>query len=490
MFHRGAVIAAAVLLAALSSTLRAAAPILDVVQTLGDGETVVVAERSVDIAIAGSYELIVTDLGVPATLGTVETAVTKGTAVITTLTGAGSKTFDLSAGAYVVRVVGAPDVVARAGNVGLKLRRPADDVTVLEAVAALALPAATLPDNAVLLDTQLTLAAAGEYVVTLADLQLPQPLGTLTLAITPPGGGALAVNLSAAGSATFTGVPGDYRLLAAAQTQTSGQSGIFSVQVRAVTDGAEIFARTLPVGQAQPAGGTPAYQFDVEIAQAGAYRLRVADFEFPGAFAGLHFAAVQNGALLASLDDTGSLELNLAAGHVSLLVIAQPSVADAGLFGLDLTPVAGGAAAFATTQGVGDLFSVHRIDVTAASRYAITLTDAAFPGNFAELAAVVTHGTERLASIFGGGSFQFNAGMGPIFVNFISTPNAGKKAGTYGIRMDVVPADPTPPVDPIPDPTSDKGGGGALDWLALWVLAGATSVSRRLRRERRPPPLY
>jgi len=473
MFNRGASLAASVLLVALSSALRAEAPILDVTQTLGDGATSAVVERPIDIAVAGSYELTVTDLGIPAALDAVDTALTRGTTVVATLSGAGNKIFDLTAGAYVIRIVGRPEGVARAGNVGLKLRRPAADVTALETVSALALPPAALPDNAVLLDTSFTLTAAGQYEVTLTDFQLPQALGTLTLAITPPGGGATVVNLSVAGSVTFTGAPGVYRLLAAAQTQTTGQAGLFSILVRAAADGAEIFARTTPVGQAQPTGGAPAYQFDIEVAQAGGYRMRVADFEFPGAFAQLHFAAVQNGTVLASLDEAGSLNLNLAAGHATLLVIAQPSVSNAGLFGLGLEPAAGGAALFETTRGVGALFSAQQVDIATAGRYDITLTDVAFPTNFTELAAVVTRGTERIGSIFGGGHFNFDATEGAYFINFIATPDAGQKAGTYGMRVAAVPpAVPPTAAQPDPVPAASKGGGGAFDWLLILALAG------------------
>ncbi len=51
----------------------------------------------------------------------------------------------------------------------------------------------------------------------------------------------------------------------------------------------------------------------------------------------------------------GTANVKLAAGPVSLLVVAQ-AAASGGLFGVDLTP-SGGSAAFATTQGVGQLFA-------------------------------------------------------------------------------------------------------------------------------------
>jgi len=471
---------------AASALAQAQTTLLDEAHTLGDGATVAVAEHALDVTDAGQYKITLTDLAVPAALHSVTLAITQGTTVVTTVAGPGTADVTLQAASYVIRVIGIPSQTTRAGNVGVKLSHTADDSSVLEFVQALVLAPTTVSTDSTLLDTGFTLTAGGSYTLTLTDFSLPQPLATLTAAVMPPGGGSLLVNLNAAGSATFAGAPGDYRLLAAGQAQ-SGASGTFGVEIRPQAGGVAVLSAVESAGGGS--GAAPGLQFKVDIASAGGYRVTLADFQFPGALAQLRLSALQNGTVLGSLDAAGSLDVTAAAGELILLVVAPPGAAGSGLIGLSVAPAAGGAALFETTQGVGNLFDSRQVDVATAGTYRVTLSDVAFPAPFAELAATVTRGAERVGSIYGGGAFDFDATAGSYVVNFVSTPDAAAKAGTYGMKVESVAASAPPPDDPPSPPAQNKGGGGGLDMMSLLALTGATALSRRLRRRRPDRPV-
>src|SRR5262249_30132058 len=143
-----------------------------------------------------------------------------------------------------------------------------------------------------------------------------------------------------------------------------------------------------------------AYSFDTSIAAAGSYTVTLADFQFPSALTSLQLGAVQNATLLGTpLTAAGDLHISPAAGPLSLLVFTQ-ATGTGGLFGIDVTPSAGGDAVYAVTQGVGTLFSARQVAIPSDGNYSVTATDLGFPAKFANYDTIVTQGSKSLGYIF------------------------------------------------------------------------------------------
>src|SRR5262249_34159882 len=140
--------------------------------------------------------------------------------------------------------------------------------------------------------------------------------------------------------------------------------------------------------------------------------------------------AVQNAAVLGSASisggaNTASANVAAAARPVTLLAFGQPRVsvaAGGGLFGAHLTASGAAAPAFEVTQGIGNVFAAHPFSITGAGNYSATGADLAFPAAFANFDVIVTRGTTLVGSIFGGGSFFFQATNGNYVVNLITEP--------------------------------------------------------------------
>src|SRR6202008_2042641 len=103
-------------------------------------------------------------------------------------------------------------------------------------------------ENRTTLNETFTAATSGNYEVSLSDLGLPQTLaGGLILAVSSVGG--VAVQLPAAGTATFPAVAGvEYRVVAAGESATPLNAGLFSVRIRDTGSGAAVFSRTVTIG--------------------------------------------------------------------------------------------------------------------------------------------------------------------------------------------------------------------------------------------------
>ena len=588
MTHRGALGGLLTLAAACGllggTAAHAQAPVLQEIHTLSS--TAEPVEQSFGITVAGAYEVKLTDLGAafappagPAALAAVKLAVMREATVVKVIDGTGvdggvsTAQFDATAGTYTIRVVGVPGTNPLSGAIGVQVTRLSDSNVVFAISPTLSRPAAVIPPNRVQIEATLTVTSGGDYEVSLADLQLPQSLTTLTLVVAQLGGGILAQ--LPGGPSQFNAPAGDYPLFVIAESDATVNAGLFSVNVRPTGGGDPIFSRTVELGRvkalgpvtlaagtqwltladfgfpaplsqaaaivtrqgaeaarrgsagetafvaeagehqvfalataADPpgtgaygvqirsdagaavfssvqstgnaAGTTPAFSYSVDVATAGSYRLRLADLQFPAAFGSLALAAVQDGALInPQFVGADSRNVTLAAGKVTVFVIAKPSsqagsLANSGLFGVDLAPAAGGETIFDVTQGVGALFSARKLSITSAGRYQVTVDDALFPKRFLELAAVVTRGADKLGSIFGGGSFPFDAVNGNYVINFIARadPAESTAAGTYVIQA--------VPVPPIPGVTFEARPGDvqAGNTVRLeWSTQNATTCS-------------
>lgn len=309
--------------------------------------------------------------------------------------------------------------------------------------------------------------AAGSATFTLTDLKYPAALaqvqGVLLL------NGVPMATLSAAGSQALTAVAGTYQVFGAG-TAAAAAPGAGSFAVQVTQGGVPAFGAARGV-IASGSSLTP-YSFDTTVATAGKYALSLTDFRFPVVLDSLGLVAVQGGAALGSpLTSAGDLNITAAAGPLTLLVFAQAATGG-GLFGIDTTPLAGGASLFSVTQGVGGVFSARQFSITAAGTYAVTATDLGFPATFANFDTIVTQGTTQLGQIFGGGTFVINATPGNYFINFVAQPTGSNQAGTYALTVGSAPA---APVVSLSTDNSQVASGSTVD--IIWSSQNATSCT-------------
>jgi hypothetical protein len=557
-----------ILTAVFASTFFAATahaePLLNEVHTVALTGAVVPAEHPFTLSSTDDVTLTLTDFGAtgptPVPLKSVKLAVTKGATIVATLDAPGDVTFAGSSGDFVVHIVGELGAPG-SGSIAVHIADPRTN-TVFDFSDSLSAPIGAIPAEGSGVDDLLTVPASGNYTITLNDMQLPQPLKVLSLAIVTEGG-SLVTKLDKTTSLTVTaalqsGV--NYRIFAVGNMGIDPDNpdpgilnaGLFGVNVTPEGGTTPTYTRTVPVGQVilvgspaltagsytltasdlqlpgalqqfgvvatnngqsaaslsttgsqtftatpgtyqifglgvVPAGGTgsyaiglqsgqttvlsvaravvdkasnlSAYSFDTSSLTAQSYTFDIADFGYPAAFAKLDTAVIQAGTLVtgsqvsigtsvANTPATGTVNFTPAAGPATILVFAQPAASTnttnaAGLFGIDMT--AAGASVFETTQGVGQLFSVRKVSITAAGNYQITLGDSEFPVKFQALAAIVTHGTSKIGSAFGGGTFGFAAQPGDYEVSFLAQPSNDPKTGVYGAGTYSMVVDTAPP---------------------------------------------
>jgi hypothetical protein len=547
------------------------------VHTVASATSIVPAEHTFTVSLAGTYQLTLTDFGASATpavpMNALKLIVTSGaTKVGTELDAAGTMTFPATPGDYVIHLVGTAGGPG-SGQIGIHINDSTNTAT-YDFNDALALPPDAIPNGGSGIDDTFTVPTSGNFQVTLSDLQLPQALNTLTLALVQEGG-ALVTTLLTAGSTSVALQSGvNYRIFAIGSigsvTPPPLNAGLFGVSVTPAGSTTPVYAKTVPVGAVtligspmltagsyslnasdlqfpsalsqfgvavalngqavvalnasgtqtftaiaatyqvfalgvapaagmgsysvavqsaqgpalsvaravvDPASTARAYSFDATAASGQTYAFDLADFGYPAQFLSLKAAVVQAGTLVtgsqltigtsgAIPSATGTVNITPAAGPLSLLVFAQPAAstattAAAGLFGIDLT-VSGAAPVFETTQGVGQLFSVRKVSILTAGSYAVTVGDVGFPAVFQNLAAIVTRGTSRVGSIYGGGTFGFPAVVGDYYVNFVAQPTGTIQAGTYSMLVETAPAPTLTFTSDVSSVTS--GGTVTLNW--------------------------
>lgn len=428
-------------------------------QALPNGEAVL--DGSFTVASSGNYTVTLTDLALPQSLTTLSLLLIAqgGTTPLATLSAAGTTPpVALTTGVtYDIFAVGAAGAPANAGLFGATVAPSGGGAVVF----GRAIPVG----STVRLGSPAL--AAGSATLTLTDLAYPAALSQLETAVTLTG--TAVAQLAAAGQQSFTAVSGTYDVFAYAGAAAAAPgAGGYALQLTQAGGAALSVARAvLAAGSSESV-----YDFDSTIATAGSYTLSLADFQFPAALSTVNLAVVQGGALLGTpLPAAGNNTVNAAAGPISILTWVQATSA-AGLFGVELTPAAGGTPAFETTQAVGAVFSSQQLTITAAGAYAVTAADLGFPASFANYDTIVTQGTQSVGSIFGGGTFNFNATAGTYFVNFIAQPAGTDEAGTYALTVAVAP--PAPTVSLTVD-NSQVTSGGTVD--LIWSSQNATSCS-------------
>ena len=403
---------------------------------------------TIAITAAGSYRVAASDVGFPNALARLRvTIVPEGGAPVATFEGSGSALFDALPGNYRLFVIADADPAAGAGVFYAEVRRDGASLpiyfTTLTAGAVTQLGGALLP--------------AGLHTLAVTDLALPAALTQLKLALVS--NGQLAARLDAPGQIDFTAVAGGYDLFAVA-TPATGAAGSFAADLH--RDGTAVLNF---VNTASDGASSGASTLSGTVAAAGTYRLRLTDFAFPQGLSALRAVVTQNGVSKTTLAAPGTVDVDLQAGAVHVLLFAQANQTGNGIYGVELKPATGtGSAIVEGTRGVGTAFASKEFTVSTAGRYQVFADDLEFPERFAGFDAVITRGPDVIGSFFGGGSFIFSATPGNYFINFIVKPGATSNgAGTYRMRVASAPNIPT--VSLNADSTRvDSGGTTRLTW--------------------------
>lgn len=384
------------------------------------------------VSAAGSYQVSLTDLKIPASLSTLLLALVPegATSPLATLpdpiSHANQTTVQLATGVNYRLVAVA--------QVGSSATAGIFSATVAPSGGGTAVYQATQPVGAFTPLGNTPTLNSGSYTVTLADLATPAALTQVAGVLVQ--NGAAVLTLTAAGSQTLSSSGGEYELFGLATPAATPGTGSYALTVEP-QGGSPVVSFAQAVATA--GSSTSVYSYNANVATGGAYALNLADFTFPKQFKSLSAFVVQNGAILGTpLSAAGSAAVTPAAGPVSLLVFAQADTSGS-LFGIDLTPSAGGTSTFATTQGVGQLYSSQTFAVTTSGMYTVSVSDLSFPAAFKSLAAIVTQGAQQVGQIYQGGAFQFTAALGTYFVTFVAQPDATAQAGTFALNVSLQP---------------------------------------------------
>jgi hypothetical protein len=417
--------------------------LLNEVHTIADPSQGVPLECTFSVAVAGTYTITLTDLGVvpgsnpvqPAPLASVGLALTQGATVVgTPITAAGTLQFTGQVGTYVIRVVGNPSTTLGSGPVGIVVTNNADSSVLASFSATLAPPGQQLKANESVLDDSFTVDTDGNYVVTLADLQLPQALTTLTLIVTT-NDGTLVTNpfLTAAGSTTVALTHGvTYRIFAAGLADPTVNAGLFGASVTAVGGASPVYSKVIPVGTVAAVAATSS-----PLTAGGSYTLTLTDLALPTALATVGAVAVANGQVAAQLTAAGT-SAPFTSVAATYQVFAAATSTTTGSYAVSLA--SGGTAALSVARAVsasgttGPVAYSYDTTVTTAGSYTLGLTDFSFPKSFASLSAVAVQAGAALGTpLTVAGTQSVTAAAGPLSVLVFA--QADPAGGLFGVDL-------------------------------------------------------
>lgn len=448
------------LLACGNSLAQSQTTLLSTVHTVAAATVGVPVEENFQVSAAGTYQVKLTDLGAqlstPAALSSITAAVSNGSATVGTpfiadtsgsQTGVYRMQFSATAaGSYVIHVVGTPGTVPGSGPIGLLVTNVADDSQVAAFSDTLALPSSTTVTNVGVLNDTFTITTAGSYQVTLSDLQLPQALTTLQLAITSPGGGSLLTTLatspgSPTASASVSLQPGTYDIFAAGQACPPGSTtqqpctiidaGLYGVSVSPAGGGALLYSNAIPVG-AVATVASPALA-------AGSYTFRLADLTFPGALANVGAAVTLGGQSVAQLTATGTQTLTATASTYQVFAFGVPKTSGEGSYTVTLQPSTGApvvSVARAVTVAGGPAYAYNYDTTTVGGEtYALSLADFSFPVPFSALSVVAVQNGAVLGSAVNPANSPQNISpvAGP--VTLLVFAQSATSGGLFGLNL-------------------------------------------------------
>jgi|GEM_PF-1523753 len=399
------IVAQVLLAVAPSGVALAQAPLLEEVAALSGDVTPIERDFDIPQAGAGQYRLTVTDLGAllpdpdDAPLASVHVLVTRGTTVVASLDGSEDTddeddedgpavhtlTFAATPGTYRVHVVGRPGDKPGSGPISLRIANVATHTQVLDISGTLSSPG-TIPETVRTYQAEVDI-AAGDYVLTLADLEFPRAIETAGVLVFEAGASTLAACLSIPAvsqcpeSQTVTLGAGRYQIVAAGAIPGNSDGGVFSVHIQGVAGGAIVHSRSVELGTVKRV--SPA-RFRLD---AGNYTLSLADVEFPVQLPEAS-ALITHGAQVTALADatTPDAAFTVASNNTGFEVFAYVTpdeVAGTGSYIVNVRPEAGPAAlsVVGTAGSASEGWATYTFagDVPAAGSYRVRLGDFQFP---------------------------------------------------------------------------------------------------------------
>ncbi len=288
----------------------------------------------------------------------------------------------------------------------------------------------TLPVGSIAPATTVNNPQAQSLTLQVTDFAFPAPLSLVGAVLTQRGQPVSAAQVGS-GSVTAAAPAGALQMWRVANAGTTAGSYQISVNAGSTTLYSDAEAVSAPASS-----GLPAYALPFTVPTSGAYTATVTDFQFPAALQGVQFAVAQNGAVLASDAQAGTVNFNAAAGPAALLVTAQAPTGGMGLLGLEvLSTGATQTTLLDSTQAVGGVFDQRQVTVVSAGQYNVTLTDGDWPAPFQTLALALTRSGTVVGKIYGGGTISVAVTPGTYLASFIATPSAAENAGLYSLEI-------------------------------------------------------
>jgi hypothetical protein len=314
---------------------------------------------------------------------------------------------------------------------------PAGAVTHLdtsEVVAATPEAAAQLPPT-----YEFTLAAAGNYVLTLKDISvdsgLPQSLQSLQVLVTRDLQvvARLAIEYPSQNTVaplpktqTFAGTPGIYRVHVLGAIATNGAGGLFSVDVAPSAGGAAVFNVADAIAtQSAPPSEQSVLQTEFTVSASGTYRVLALDRDFPAALTDRSVLVIRSSTQTPVVSSTGAFStgdvgtFSAQAGETyELIVISTAGVGSAGLYGALVQNVATNAVIYRSENGVGRLPPARPLSIPTAATYSLALTDLHFPAALTAFSAAIIQSDTFVGSVTGAtpGDVALSAGPAQLFV--------------------------------------------------------------------------
>lgn len=340
--------------------------------------------------------------------------------------------------------------------------------------------------QAVPVEHSFAIATSGTYKVSLVDLgaalqPTAAPLATLKLSITSGStlvtltltGGTTGTQLTGAGNAQFSASPGTYAVHVIGTPGTTAGSGPIGITITNASDNTQVqaYSDTLALPPSNTAANTEAVLDDsFSVSTTGTYQVTLTDMQLPQSLTTLQLVIAQEGGSLVTItggvDPTGgsnptTLPVNepgtTASGSVSLqagvtyrifAVGQQTGTPIAGLFGVTVSPTAGGAATYSKTVPLGAVALLGSPMLTAGT-YTLSLADLQFPNTSTKLAqvgAVITQngqivpltGAAPVLTATGSGTFLATSSTYQVFgvaVPSSSTTVSYPGTGSYSVAL-------------------------------------------------------
>jgi hypothetical protein len=386
---------------------------------------------SIPMPVAGSYQLIITDLKTPDPLNALQVLLLQDTTVLANQNAAGtSKLSIFNAGKGGARLYAIGSSTANGGIYGVQLTQ---NGMVTYSNASVVSPTNTATQTGYFYNV--TLPAAGNYSLTLNDLNFPASFASTSVAVTR--GATTLGSMSSAGTLNLSNVAaGDVQINVIAKPNGAGQ-GLYGLTMSATGSATNLLSVTQGVGGSF-------MTIPVSVATAGTYALNVNDLMAPQRLGQLLVAVTRDTQFVGEVIGSASVNVNATPGTYMLNVIATTNTAansPFGMFGIAF----GGAPNVTLTPSATSVTSGGSVSLTWSS----------------------TDTTSCTASDGWSGS---KAGSGTESIGPLSSDTkltltcsgvTGSTSNSVTIKVSLAPS----------EAPKAKGGGGAMQWWWLMALS-------------------